>query len=483
VYDPHTLYMAPADKENFDIQMTGSLEGIGAVLSEDDHFIVVREVVPGGASWRQGQLAAGDLILAVAQEGKEPVDVTDMRINEVVKMIRGPKGTVVTLTVKKPDDEVELITITRDVIVIEAAYARGALLKLGSKDDKVGYIYLSRFYGDTRSRRARITDRNATDDVRALLDRFSARKVSGIVLDLRGNGGGLLDHARDISGLFIETGPIVQTRFGDGDLQVLADEDAGVSYEGSVVVLVDRFSASASEILAGALQDYKRAVIVGTGPTHGKGTVQVLLDLDRMVRGSDKPLGVLKLTIQQYFRVNGESTQSRGVVPDIVLPDAAEHIESGERYLDNAIPWSAAKPLAHETWPGAAWHVTALAEASKARRAGHAAFEAIDARAAYLQERAKQTLVPLGREAWLARRKRDRDKLEKLDPELAKGPARFTVEVVSYAKGGGAVTDPNAAKAAAVRLELWQKALARDPWVEEAVHIVTHIVTDMAAAR
>jgi carboxyl-terminal processing protease len=299
VYDPHTQYMVPADKANFDIEMSGSLEGIGAALSVKDHFIVVRDIIAGGAAWRQGDLEVGDLIIAVAQRGKKPVDVTDMPIDKVVKMIRGKRGTVVTLTVKKPDGRIDITAITRDVVVVEETYARGAVLDMGNGRDSMGYIYLPGFYGSMRKPRPGTPPkRNATGDVRALLDTFAKRKLKGVVIDLRGNGGGLLEHARAITGLLIKEGPVVQSRASSGDVEVLSDDDPSVAFRGEVVVLVDRFSASASEILAGALQDYRRALIVGTGPTHGKGTVQVLLDLNKLRRtDAGLPLGVLKVTV------------------------------------------------------------------------------------------------------------------------------------------------------------------------------------------
>ncbi|RMH36307.1 MAG: tail-specific protease, partial [Deltaproteobacteria bacterium] len=468
-YDPHTQYLAPADKEDFDIAMSGSLEGIGALLVEDDHYIRVQELVPGGPSWRQGKLQAGDLILAVAQ-GKdgEPVDVADMRIKEVVKMIRGPKGTVVTLTVKKPDDTIQVISITRDVIEIEAAYARGAVLDRGDGSPPIGYIALPSFYGDTR-RGGTVTGRNAPDDVRALLRELSARKVAAVVLDLRGNGGGLLDHARDITGMFIRTGPVVATRYGNGSTQVLTDDDPDIAYAGPVVVMVDRFSASASEILAGALQDYGRAVVVGTSATHGKGTVQVLIDLDRVAGRPRAPLGVVKLTIQQFFRVNGESTQLRGVVPDIALPDPAAYVKSGERFLDHAIPWSRIDALDYRRWTGARWQIDRLRAASEARQANEPVFAKVVERAAYLKQRLEQTRMPLQRDKWLARRAADKAKLDDVDLDWTKGPARFTVTVIDYAH------TPGSSEAAAE----WRDNAARDPWLDEAARIAA----DMAAAK
>ncbi len=476
VYDPHTLYLAPEQQENFDIQISGSLEGIGAVLTEDAHYISVREVVPGGAAWRQGELEAGDLILAVKQAKGDPVDVADMRINEVVRMIRGPKGTMVTLTVKKPDERIVIIPIKRDLVVVEDAYARGALLELGPKHTQFGYIYLPSFYGNTRASKGGTPERDATSDVRVLLERFAAQDVPGVVIDLRGNGGGLLNHANDITGLLIDRGPVVAAKGAEGKLQVLGDSNPGEIYKGQVVVLVDRFSASASEILAGALQDYGRALVVGTS-THGKGTVQAMVDLDRMEdkRSKGEPLGVAKLTIQQFFLVDGESTQWRGVQPDVALPDPAVHVESGERYLENAIPWSSVPPLPATPWPHQSWDAKALEEKSKTRQEAQPVFAKVRDRGAYLLERRKETVVPLKLEAWQAQRKKDEESLEKLDPKLEAGPERFAVKLIQY-RAEDAVKPAPARKGGAKRVDKWKQTLAHDPWVEEALFLLSDMV-------
>ena len=472
VFDPHTLYLAPEQQEDFDIQISGSLEGIGAVLSEDDHYISVREVVPGGAAWREGQLEAGDLIMAVKQSAAEPVDVADMRINDVVRMIRGPKGTIVTLTIKKSDERVLMIPITRDLVVVEDAYARGALLNLGPKQPSYGYIYLPSFYGNTRTARGQTPERDATGDVRALLDKFAKDKAAGVVIDLRSNGGGLLNHATAITGLLVDEGPVVAARDADGEMQVLGDEERGVEFGGQVVVMVDRFSASAAEILAGALQDYGRALIVGTGPTHGKGTVQAMIDLDRVAGAVDgQPLGVAKLTIQQFFLVDGESTQWRGVQPDVVLPDPASHVESGERYLDNAIPWSKISPLPATPWPHHAWNRKALSDKSRERQAQQPAFAKITARGQYLLTRREQTVVPLKREAWIAQRDKDRERLEQLDAKLDEGPERVSVKLVDYRPSAPVLETPSR-KASGGRVDKWKETLAHDPWVEEALRLL-----------
>lgn len=476
VFDPHTQYLAPAQEANFDIAMTGKLEGIGASLREQDHYIVVHDLVPGGASWQQGKLEIGDLILAVAQEGKGPVDAVDLPIDKVVSMIRGPKGTVVVLTVKKADGRIETLSITRDVIRIEATYARGAVLRLDPKAEPVGYVYLPGFYGDVGAR-AKPGERNATDDVRALLVALQKKKVTSLVLDLRGNGGGLLTHARDISGLFIPQGPVVQTRDSDGKIEVLSDTDPSVSFTGQVVVLVDRFSASAAEILAGALQDYERALVVGTSATHGKGTVQAVLDLDRMQpRAGGEPLGLYKITVQEYFRVSGGSTQLKGVVPDVLLPDPTSFVDSGERTLYHAIPWSTIRSAPFTKVPHS-WRPSDLASASATRTRGNAELAAVSEFAKILGARKDKTSEPLERKAWQEAKKRAKAELEAVDPKRKDRKPVLEVEALP-ATGAAAATAPTDEKVRQ-RLDRWKDDLARDVWVEECAKIVQ----DMSKAR
>ncbi len=476
VYGPHTAYMPPIVRDNFDIQMSGSLEGIGAVLSEKDHYIRVVRLVPGGASWRQGDLAAEDIILGVKQQGQESVDIGDMRINQVVKMIRGPKGTVVTLTVRKPDNTIHNIAITRDIVEIEAAYARAAIVKPRGTAKSLGYVYLPSFYGNTRVRRGQTPERRCTEDVRKILSILAKRRVAGVVIDVRGNGGGLLADARDITGLFIKTGPVVQTRHANGQIRVLKDEDPTVVFSGPVVILVDRFSASASEILAAALKDYGRAVIVGTGPTHGKGTVQALIDLDRVSgQNTEKSLGVFKLTIQQFFRIDGGSTQLKGVTPDILLPDPTAHIESGERQLDHAIPWSKTKPVvAFETWPKSA--IATLRAASQARVRDSKYFQSVQQRTALLKTRRDHTVASLAKKKWLAERNQHREQLKKISPDESKSPPLFKVTTVDYDNKAEAAPTKRNGKPVKSVIEEWRENISRDPWVNETLHILVDML-------
>lgn len=472
VFDPHTNYLPPAQEADFDIAITGRLEGIGATLREQDHYVLVNDLVPGGAAWQQGKLETGDLILAVAQEGKEPVDVTDMPLGKVVSMIRGPKGTVVILTVKKPDASVKTIPITRDLVRVEATYARGAVLK--TKNGNVGYLNLPVFYGES-GRSKKPGERNATDDVRTILNQLTKKGVSSLVFDLRGNGGGLLQHARDITGLFIKEGPVVQTKDGKGTVEVLRDTDTSVAFDGPVVVLVDRFCASATEIVAGALQDYERAVVVGSSATHGKGTVQIVVDLDRQARQAQgDPLGIYKVTIDEYFRVSGGSTQLKGVVPDVLLPDPTSFVESGERTLFHPVPWSAIAPAPFAKVPHA-WKTADLASASTARTSANSDFGTVTKFAKLMEARKDKTLMPLARDTWQAEAKRTKAELDALDPK--KHEPKPLVEVVELGsqEASPQSADPRTQK----RLDKWKDSLARDLWVDEA----TRVLADMKKTR
>jgi len=390
-YDPHTNYLPPTSKEDFDIQMSGSLEGIGATLREEDGYIKVVKIIPGSAAYRQGQLAADDIILKVGEGSAEPVDITDTRIRDAVELIRGKKGTEVRLTVKKPDGRRLVIPIIRDVVEIEETFVKGTVIEDKKDGQKFGYIKIPSFYRDYSGK----TDRNCTDDLRAELRRLKKENIIGLILDLRNNGGGSLSDAVSVTGLFIKTGPVVQVRSSNGRIRVLRDNDRSVEYAGPMIVLVNRFSASASEILAGALQDYGRALIVGDEHTHGKGTVQALLDLDRYgnLRGMEQymPLGAVKVTIQKFYRISGESTQDKGVIPDVVLPSRLDGLESGEKYLDYALPWDHITSVDYRRWGKAAKNVAELQRLSKLRVEKSKEFKEIVAEAAEASQRRKQT--------------------------------------------------------------------------------------------
>lgn len=346
-YDPHTSYYPPRDKENFDIQMSGRLEGIGATLQEKDGYIKVVSIVPGSPSYRQGDLKEDDVILKVGQGSDEPVDIVDMRLDDAVQLIRGKKGTEVRLTVKKVDGTAKVIPIIRDVVVLAETYAKSAVIEnRNTGKNPIGYIKLPKFYADFQNKNGR---RCATD-VAKEIEKLQEENINGLIIDLRNNGGGSLMDVVEMAGLFIKDGPIVQIKARYGNPQVLYDRDSKVQYDGPLVILVNSSSASASEILAAAIQDYKRGIIVGT-PTYGKGTVQRFYGLNRMIgRSADDvgDLGSIKLTTQKFYRVNGGATQLKGVTPDVILPDAYSFIDRGEKLLDFAMPWDEIDPASYD---------------------------------------------------------------------------------------------------------------------------------------
>ncbi|PJE40180.1 MULTISPECIES: carboxy terminal-processing peptidase [unclassified Pseudomonas] len=341
-YDPHTTYLSPDNAENFDINMSLSLEGIGAVLQSDNEHVKVVRLVPAGPAEKSKQIAPADKIIGVAQGSKEMVDVIGWRLDEVVKLIRGPKGSQVRLEVipasNAPNDQTsKVVAITREAVKLEEQAAKKSILNLkhDNRDYKLGVIEIPAFYLDFKAFRAGDPNyKSTTRDVKRLLTELEKEKVDGVVIDLRNNGGGSLQEATELTGLFIDQGPTVLVRNSDGRVDVLADENTGIYYKGPMAVLVNRLSASASEIFAGAMQDYHRALILG-GQTFGKGTVQTIQPLNH---------GELKLTLAKFYRVSGQSTQHQGVIPDIRYPDIMDTKEIGESALPEALPWDSIKP-------------------------------------------------------------------------------------------------------------------------------------------
>ncbi len=339
IYDPHTNFFEPKDKENFDISMSGKLEGIGARLRTNGEETTVVSIVPGSPSWKQGDLEPKDAILEVAQKDEEPVDIGGMAIDEVVELIRGEKGTEVRLTVRKMDGEIMIIPIVRNVVILEEGFAKSLILEKEPYNSKVGYLKLPRFYADFSDRNGKSSAR----DVKKELVKLKEEGAEALIFDLRNNSGGSLRDVVKIAGYFVEKGPIVQVKNRDDEIEILKDKDRGeVIWDGPMIVMVNKFSASASEIFAAAMQDYDRALIVGSPTTYGKGTVQRFVDLDRAINGFDqfKPLGSVKYTIQNYYRINGGSTQLKGIESDIVLPDSWHFTTTGEKELDYPIPWT-----------------------------------------------------------------------------------------------------------------------------------------------
>ncbi len=345
-FDPHTYYFAPQDKDRFDASMSGKYEGIGARLEKKMNEIRITELISGGSAWRQNKLQVGDIILKVRQEDEnEAVSVLGKRLDDAVKLIKGPKGTSVILTLRRVDGTIEDLKIPRDEIELEETYVKSSILK--SDGYIFGVINLPKFYIDFED----LNSRNATTDLKKEIQRLKSEGMNGLVLDLRNNGGGSLKTVVDIGGLFIDKGPIVQVRSTGYDSEVLRDRDPSIIWDGALVILVNEFSASASEILAAAMQDYKRAVIIGSKQTYGKGTVQNIIDLNKMIKNNTNgDMGALKFTTQKYYRINGGSTQLEGVKSDIVLPNRYTYMDMGEKDQDNPLPWDEIQPATYKEW-------------------------------------------------------------------------------------------------------------------------------------
>lgn len=461
VYDPHTNYYPPAEKENFDIQMSGKLEGIGAQLQEKDGYIKITKIIPGGPSSLQGELEASDLILKVAQENEEPVDIIDWRINDAVKIIRGKKGTKVTLTVRKIDGSIKDITITRDVVVLEETYAKSLIVK--DKDKLAsGYIYLPSFYADFRNPNGRFSWK----DVKAEIEKLKEAEVQGIILDLRNNGGGSLDDVVKMGGLFIDEGPIVQVKEKGRKPQVLADRYAGTEWDGALVIMVNEFSASASEIMAAAMQDYNRAIIVGSSSTHGKGTVQRFLPLNRALRSKELPdLGSIKLTIQKFYRINGDATQLKGVSSDILLPDNYMYIKTGEKEHENAMAWDQIESSAYDAKQFKLSEK--VIKRSQNRVKSSETFQLIEQNARRWEQQREDKIHPLSLEAYTAEKAKEKEESKKFD--VLKN-AKLDGFVVSNIPSE--INYLEAEESRKKRNAEWIKGIKKDPYIYEALQII-----------
>lgn len=401
IFDPHTQYFEPAEKANFDISMSGKLEGIGARLQTEKDATKVISIVPGGPAWKQKELEANDIILKVAQGSEEPVVVTGMNINDVVSLVRGKKGTEVRLTVRKADGSIKVIAIIRDEVLLEESFAKSVILSEPGRPERIGYILLPRFYADFESG----DGRSCSVDMAREIEKLKNEGADGIIVDLRNNGGGSLRDVVTMTGYFVEQGPIVQVKSRSGRASLHEDRDPSVLWNGPLIVLVNEFSASASEIMAAALQDYGRAVIVGSPSTYGKGTVQRFIDLDNTIVGNNeyKPLGEVKLTIQNFYRVNGGSTQLRGVIPDIILPDNYNLIPIGEKEYDFALPFSEISPVAYNQQVYSVGRMLPeLAALSKARVAKAPHFGLVSENAARFKRQRDETSYTLNLERYKA---------------------------------------------------------------------------------
>jgi carboxyl-terminal processing protease len=470
-FDPHTNYFAPDEKERFDVSMSGKLEGIGARLQKKNDYTEITELISGGPAWKGKELESGDLIMKVAQDNKEAVDVVGMQLDEVVKKIKGPKGTEVRLTVKKIDGTIKVISIIRDVVEMEETYAKSSIVEKNGQ--KYGIIYLPKFYIDFENDQGR----DAGKDMAIEVERLKQAGVHGIIVDVRDDGGGSLKTVVDIAGLFIEEGPIVQIKSAGKKKEVLYDHDKKVQWDGPLVVMVNNFSASASEILAAAIQDYRRGVILGSKQTYGKGTVQNVIDLNQFVRNSAVgDLGALKTTTQKFYRINGGSTQLEGVSSDIAMPDRYSYLKMGERDMENAMPWDKIDPAEYNFWDKQSNFDQAI-DNSKKRIAFNEKLKLIEENAKWIDQRSKENIYSLNMDKFRAEQK-------SID-EMSKKYKSIT-EYNNQLKFYSLPVEVEAMKtdvALKEKRDRWHESLAKDIYVEEAVNVLDDLQPKSAVKK
>ena len=408
-YDPHTTYFKPEDKDRFDVNISGRFDGIGARLQKRDGGIEIVQIILGGPLWKDKKIEAGDEIIKVGEPGKDPINVIGMRIDDAIKLIKGPKGTIVELTVRrKTDNEIKTFPIIRDEVVLEESYAKSTLIM---KDNKTfGLITLPKFYVDFNDSK----EINCATDVKNEIINLKKEGIEGLVLDLRNNGGGALQTVVDMTGLFIKTGPIVQVKSIGNRKKVLYDKDPSLLWDGPLVILVNQMSASASEIMAAALQDYERAVVIGSNNTFGKGTVQNVLDLNRFLSNSDFDLGALKITTEKFYRINGGSVQLKGVESDIVTPNTYSHIDIGEADEKNPLKWDQIDKASYRKWDGY-YNLESVINDSKLRVSKNELFNLIDQNAKWFSERRENKSYSLKYDTFKNEQKKNKLKLKKFD--------------------------------------------------------------------
>lgn len=459
-FDPHTYYFAPDDKDKFDISMSGKFEGIGARLQKKPEGAKIVEIISGGPVWRDRRLEVGDEILKVGQEGDLPVNIVGMRLDDAIKLIKGPKGTVVNLTVRKVDGTIREIDITRDVVELEESYAKSATVV--KEQNKFGLIHLPKFYVDFED----YAERNAATDVAKEIDRLKKEGIEGLVLDLRDNGGGSLKTVVEMAGLFIKDGPVVQVRSSGKDKDVYEDKDERIQWDGPLVILVNELSASASEILAAAMQDYKRAIVIGSKQTFGKGTVQNVIPLENIVRSNEYgDLGAIKLTTQKFYRINGGSTQLEGVKSDVVVPDRYSYIDLGERDQRNPLGWDKITAADYEIWEGYIDYETTIKNSTK-RMETNPQIKLIEENAKWLKDQQDRTLVSLNYNIYKNEEQKNRNKSEYFET-ISDYDSQLTFESLKYEEDLF-TQDPVLRE----KRDRWHQDLAKDVYVEEAVNVL-----------
>ena len=470
-FDPHTSYLAPSDKDRFDASMSGEFEGIGARLQKRNQEVKIVEVISGGPVWRDELLEIGDIILKVAQPNKEAVDISGMRLDDSIKLIKGPKGTQVILTIKRVDGAIEDVKVTRDVVILEETYARSFLIK----DDKesFGLIELPKFYINFQD----YNQRNAATDVKKELEQLKQKNVKGIILDLRNNGGGSLKTVVDMAGYFIKEGPVVQVKSTGGKKEVLKDIDPSIVWDGPLVILVNEFSASASEIIAAAMQDYKRAIILGSKQTFGKGTVQNVFDLNRMITGGTYgDLGALKVTTDKFYRINGRSTQLEGVKSDVVFPNRYAYVEMGEKDQDNPLAWDSITPAFYKPFEGMNNYEYSLSR-SKQRMKDNPFITLIDEQALWIKKQQENYTYSLDFTSYRATRQSNKTYSERFK-KLGDYESSLEFQWLPEAGLQAEVNDD-----LIIKRKRWQKSLKKDIYISEAIEILKDLSTQLRGSN
>ena len=461
-YDPHTTYLAPEAKEVFDQNISGKFQGIGARLSKRKQQVEIVEVIIGGPVWRDNLLNVGDIIISVAQsEDEEPTEISLMKLSDATDLIKGEKGTNVYLTVKRVDGGIEQIVVTRDIVELEETYAKSSIIN--DESSKYGLINLPRFYVDFDD----YGERNAATDLKKEILNLKSKGINGLILDLRNNGGGSLKTVVDITGFFIERGPVVQVKSIGGRREILRDNDPSIIWDGPLVVLVNEFSASASEILAAALQDYNRAIILGSNQTYGKGTVQNIVDLNNVISGSTYgDLGSLKITTDKFYRVNGGSTQLEGVKSDITFPNRYSYIDIGERDLENPLNWDKIDPARYNSLDKM-FNYSKLISNSNERIRNSEFFSLIDEHASWVRSQQDDKTISLEYNTYkndLDMSKLQNDKLKIIDN--FKSPYNFQWNFVDELDDSSYNNDMKEIR------DRWIESLQKDIYVNEAMNLL-----------
>ena len=466
-FDPHTYYLAPKSKESFDQRMSGKLEGIGARLQKRMDYIKIVELISGGPAWRSQKLEVEDIILKVKQEFEAfPVDIVGMRISDAIKYIKGPKGTKVTLTIKKVDGTIKDVEIVRDVVELGETYAKSSIVEKNNK--KYGVINLPAFYVDFKDYK----NLNAAADVKKELERLKQEGMDGLVLDLRNNGGGSLPTVVEMAGLFIKDGPVVQVRSASSSKEVLKDTDKSITWGGPLVILVNELSASASEIMAAAMQDYKRAVIIGSKQTYGKGTVQNVYNLNNLVRNNSKgDLGALAFTTQKYYRINGGSVQLEGVKSDINIPGRYAFIDVGEKEKDNPLAWDEIDAAKFNVYDSYFDYDKTIAR-SKQRMAANKHLKLITKNAKWVKSKIDETIVSLNYKDYKANLDLNEEEAKEFD-KISEYKTNLTFKSLAYEK---ALFKKDTTDLKEKRTR-WHESLSKDVYVEEALNVLEDINT------